>query len=603
MTIPISLASVLLFVLAYLLFVAVRLGVHQRLPLAFGPISLEDIPDRAASKHGDRVLFTSDRPCEWEIGALRTRYPNRLEWSANRIRTTVAILAAVLRDKFGVRKGDRVAILKENHVDIHLFVLSVVRAGAIACPISGKFAAGDLGPYLSNIGARLLISDSVTLRRIVEGGGSFGAVEVVLAAENRRGAGTRWRELLEARRPRIRLAWLEEAASGVVRESRAIPRGADEPLFLVHSSGTTGFPKAVTLRNGPQSHAVRGWLRYVLVSRTRDKAFLAVPNNHQAVLLTFHSALLLGLRIHWTRAYDRDGFDAGRVADEIAAGGFTGFFGFPIVYTQLTAIDLRQRDLGKMRFWASTADVSHETVQRALVPFGNAFRCLGLPVAGSIYLDAQGSSEVGTPSVLRYVTSLTKRFERRIGRPGSTPFGPSTRIVKPDGRPAGVDEAGRFEVRGKTVFDSYWNDTALTRQAIRDEWFFTGDVVRRGRDGHFVQLDRAVDVIQTAKGAVYSLLVEEKLHKHPAVFDVCVYGARQRDGSQRPAAAVALRAGFAVSDEQIRKDFNQLLPAEESLDRVDVIPWNEFPIGVTGKTLKRTFRERTEAAGTTTAGG
>ena len=590
--------------LLYLLFIAVRLGAHQRLPLAFRPISLEAIPDRAARKHGSRVLFTSDRPCEWEIGSLRYRYPNRLEWSASRIVSTVGILATVLRERFAVRTGDRVAILKQNHLDIHLFALSAVRAGAIGCPINGNFAAADLAPYLSKIGACLLISDCATLGRIVQSGGSFGPVQVILVAEPRpspEGAPNRWRDLLASRFPAIRLAWLEEAVFGVIPESRPLSRPADEILFLVHSSGTTGFPKAVALRNGAQSRAVRGWLRYVLVSRTTDKAFLAVPNNHQAVILTFHAALLLGLRIHWTGAYDRD-FDAETVASELARGGFTGFFGFPIVYTQLTAIDLEKRDLSKMRFWASTADASHETVQRRLVGFGNALRRLGLPIDGSVYLDAQGSSEVGTPSVLRYVTTLTKRFERRIGRSGSTPFGPQTRVVTTDGALARRNEAGRLEVRGQTVFDSYWNDDALKELAFRDGWFFTGDIVRRGSDGHFVQLDREVDVIQTTQGAVYSLLIEEKLHKHPAVFDVCVYGERQRDGSQKPAAAVALRPGFEMTSESIRADFNRTIGGRESLGRVDVIPWNEFPMGVTGKTLKRTFRELTEGALIETSG-
>ena len=77
-----------------------------------------------------------------------------------------------------------------------------------------------------------------------------------------------------------------------------------------------------------------------------------------------------------------------------------------------------------MRFWASTADAAHEEMIKPCVAVGGVFRRLGLPFKGSVYLDAQGSSEVGTPSVLRYYTKLTKRYERRIGRRHSTPFGP-----------------------------------------------------------------------------------------------------------------------------------------------------------------------------------
>jgi long-chain acyl-CoA synthetase len=75
----------------------------------------------------------------------------------------------------------------------------------------------------------------------------------------------------------------------------------------------------------------------------------------------------------------------------------------------------------------------------------------------------------------------------------------------------------------------------LTQRAFRGEWLFTGDVAYRAADGHFIQLDREVDVIHTHFGDVYTLLMEEKIHNHPAIFDACVYGERQLDGTMLPA--------------------------------------------------------------------
>lgn len=133
---------------AYLAFVAIRLGLHQRLPLALGRISLEKIIDRAAAKHGEKTLFTSDLPCAWDVPALRGRFPDATAWSAVRIKVTVSYLAQIWLERFNVRHEKRVAILKENHLDIHFFTAPVVRAGGIACPINGNFAARDLQPYL-----------------------------------------------------------------------------------------------------------------------------------------------------------------------------------------------------------------------------------------------------------------------------------------------------------------------------------------------------------------------------------------------------------------------------------------------------------------------
>ena len=584
---------------AYAVFVAVRLGIHQRLPLAFGRISLEQIPDRAAKAHGQRTLFTTDTPVRWGVPALRQLYGDDRAWSATRIRSTAGYLARALQERVQIGRGDRVAILKENHLDIHILIAAIVRAGGVACPVNGKFAADKVFPYLLNVGAGVVISDVATLLRILRQKGRFGRARTIIVAEKRELVDASDRLELETmlaatEDESIRLEFIEDLLGTVAGELAAIPRHGSEPLYLVHSSGTTGFPKAVILENGAQSHAVRGWLCYVHLSRSRDRGFVAVPNNHQAVILTFNSALLLGLPGHWTAAYDRDDFDAERVVEELARGGYTGFFGFPIVYTLLKEVTLESYDLSRMRFWASTADAAHEAVQRRVVAVGGAFRSFGLPVTGSVYLDAQGSSEVGTPSVIRYVSTFTKKFGRRIGRPGSTPFGPRVRVVTSDGAPVRPGKAGRLEVKGRTLFGGYWNNHPLTYAVMRDGWFFTGDIVRRGDDGHLVQLDREVDVIHTRSGPVYSLPIEEVLHKHPAVFDVCVYGARQEDGSQLPVAAVALRQSPLIDAESLRREFNAELPEHDRLWRVDIVRWADFPIGITGKTLKRVFRERTE---------
>lgn len=595
MTLP--LLMVLIVAGAYGALVVVRLGLHQRLPLALGRISLDTIPDRAARRYGDRILFTTDQPCGWQVPALQDDYPDAHAWSALRIRRTAGHVAAYLREGCNVADSERIAVMKENHLDIHVLVTAVVRTGAIACPINDRFDSGEVQGYLRRIGARIMISDSRTVSRILGEGGRLGGIDTLILA-GARGAEEESNAGLERRlvqsHPTVAVHWLQDALADIGIEAEPVRRGAEETLLLVHSSGTTGSPKPVTLRNGAQSHAIRGWLCYVHLSRSRDRGYLAVPNNHQAVILTFHALLLLGLPVHWARCCHRHGFDPEGLVRELAEGGYTGFFAFPIVYTRLKEVPLERYDLRRMRFWASTADASHEVIMRRFVAVGGAFRSFGLPFDGSVYLDAQGSSEVGTPSVLRYVTRFTRRFDRRIGRPGSTPFGPRIRIMKPDGQRAGRGEAGRLEVKGRTVFAGYWNEPALTALAFRDDWFFTGDIARRGRDGHLVQLDREVDVIHTRTGPLYTLPIEEKLHRHPAVYDVCVYGAHQPDGTQSPAAAVALRPpGGTDTPDTLEPELNALLRPEERLHRLDVLPWEAFPVGVTGKTLKRVFRDRT----------
>ena len=82
-----------------------------------------------------------------------------------------------------------------------------------------------------------------------------------------------------------------------------------------------------------------------------------------------------------------------------------------------------------------------------------------------------------------------------------------------------------------------------------------------------------------------SLLIEEKIHKHSAVFDTCVYGARQPDGSQLPVAAIALRPGSEcqLSPAELKDELNATLTAEEQLARIEIMDWNDFPVRDYGK--------------------
>lgn len=587
-------AVIVTILTGYLSFLTYRLGLLHRLFLALGPISLDKISLRAAKKYGNTPLFTCDKPCAWSLPAIKKPYPDSQKWSAAAIEATTGYIARIWHQKLHLKHQERFAIIKANHFDIHLFIHSIVRAGGIACPLNSNFASKDLQPYLSNIGARVMISDLLTLERLIKEEANFGDVKQIVIAEKRKKFSDSLVynvDLFLSIKTKAEILWLEELIEGIDETVKLAPRGKDEPLYLVHSSGTTGFPKAVILKNNSQSYAARGVLCYVQLSRKLDKGYAAVPNNHQAVINAFNSLLLMGLRTHWTSAFDHKDFDAEKVIKEMSEGGFTGYFGFPITYTLLKEVQLEDYNLSKMKFWASTADASHEIIQRKFSSVGNAFKPLGIPIKGSVYLDIQGSSEVGTPSVIRYITPLTKKFDRRVGKPGTMPFFPKVRIMKQTGQLAKAGEVGRLEVKGRTIFAGYWNNHTTYYQAMKNRWFFTGDVVRREKDGNIIQLDREVDVIHTRYGDVYSLPIEEKIHKHPAVFDACVYGAFQKDGSQLPAVAIALRESFDITTDQLLKELIKLLPEHEKLNNCRIMDWKEFPIGVTGKTLKRVFRE------------
>ncbi|MBI4508908.1 MAG: acyl--CoA ligase [Deltaproteobacteria bacterium] len=578
------LATVLLSVVAAVVLaavaVAVKLGFHQRLPLLFGrACEIDEAVDFAARRYGDRTLVDLEEPLAWRAPERIYKASDEREWSGNRIAATVSALAAVFRD-LGAGVNDRVAIYKANHFDIFLFSASCTRLGAISVPINGGLDPALLAAYLDYVGASLLITDATSLAKLVAVGFAPKTVKKVVLVdgneENGKSAGTTvagitvesLSTLLEAPRPL----------------PAPVPRGDDDILYITHTSGTTGFPKGVILLKRGLKISARAALLFNLVSR-KDQVYAAIPYNHQVAHLYVNVALIFGGRL--TVAAN---FQAKRALDTIAQRRVSVFFGFPITYTFLYHELHRNPDLSSIRVWATTADASHEVHQRAFVQHGSFLRRLGIPASGSIFVDGLGSSEVGIAGLLRLVGPWTKRFDRRVGRPVPF-FGPSIKVVDESGRNVPVGIPGRLMIKGTCMFGGYWNAHDRLISASADGWWFTGDIVMRTKDGEYVHLDREVDVIRHGKGTSYTLPIEERLLRHPSVFDATVFQSPIPAHQGAPVAAIALRQGVGgISADQLLGELNALLGEKDRLAQVQLIPFENFPIGVTGKTLKRVFR-------------
>ncbi|AKJ26893.1 class I adenylate-forming enzyme family protein [Caldimonas brevitalea] len=560
-------------VLAYLVFAVVRLGLPRRLALlAFWNGRVEHTLEEAERRHGQRTLFQLAQPLAW-VGDLT--------WSARRTREVVERLSASWHH-LGVRKGDRVAVYKRNDFDHFLFSLAAVRIGAIAVPMNVNVAGETAARFMERMGVRLLITDTQGYLRVHADGVSPPHT-------------VRWVVLSDARaldgNPAgpLRVHRLADLLKRDLPAMPVCPRGAGDPLYIVHTSGTTDLPKGVIVTSEGMAQSLRSFVLFNPVSRA-DLACLALPLNHQVSHLYLHGILLMGLR-----CIVNSELAAPRLIRQIEEQRPTLFFAFPITYTRLIAAGALERGLDSVRIWGTTADASHEVQQRAFVTRGSFFRRLGIPVAGALFLDGLGSSEVGIAALLRITTPWTRRFGRRIGR--RAPLGPRIRVADVEGRPVPRGEVGRLMIKGKSLFGGYWNAHDALYATTRDGWWFTGDLVLEGDDGELVHLDHEVDVMHTATGPVYTLPIEEVVLKHPGVLDTCVFGVRQDpEGPELPAAVVALRTDAApVAASVLRRTLNATLGADQQLRHVWVIDWEEFPIGATGKTLKRKLRERYNA--------
>jgi long-chain acyl-CoA synthetase len=523
-----------------------------------------NLVDRAAAAHPDLPLFHPDE----ESVFLRLQ---GAPVTPRRLRSFASRLGAVLHEA-GMQPGDRVAIVKRNHVDYFFCVLAVVRAGGVAVPVNPGVSAATLDGHVRSTGARLVVTDAETLAACVGDPEALPTVETWLVADP------------PSRFPAAHVD-LNQALERAPDDLPPADVARSAPVIVAHTSGTTGVPKATVSTAATIVGAVKGHYVDEPIT-TRNRTGIAGHFSHLVYQPGLYASLLAAMPV-WTMSP----FDERHVLRTIERERLNIFFAFPDVFLRMQAAGLDRYDLSSMRIWIATADASHDVQMNAFCTQGAYLRVLGVPVVRSLFIEVLGSSEVGSGALRRIRFSFSRpRSDRLIGRP--SPGGPRVRIADDAGRTARVGAVGRLMVRGPTIFRGYWGDGRSNGANGDDGWVWTGDVAYRDRLRRFHHLDRATDVVETRNGPVYTLPVEEVLLRHPEVGEVAVVGLPHPEQGQVPVAIAHAKPGGRLASEECLAWARERLRVATPLAAVIAVAPDELPRGLTGKVLKRELRER-----------
>jgi long-chain acyl-CoA synthetase len=144
-------------------------------------------------------------------------------------------------------------------------------------------------------------------------------------------------------------------------------------------------------------------------------------------------------------------------------------------------------------------------------------------------------------------------------------------------------------VRGPAVCAGYWNDNEGTAELFEGGWLNTGDLASRDADGYYWFKGRLKQLIIRGGSNISPQEVEEALYRHPAVMEAGVVGIPDARYGQVPVAFVALRAGDAVTEKDLRAYARELLSDFKVPERVLFL--EELPKGLTGKVDRRRLRD------------
>jgi long-chain acyl-CoA synthetase len=485
-----------------------------------------------------------------------------------------AHLAHTLRDRFGVREGDRVAIAMRNYPEWSIAFWGATSAGAVVVPLNSWWTGEELQYGLADSGAKVLFADGDRAASIAPYRSELPDLEAMVVAR------------ASSAVPEGASTW--SSVMGEIPASVDVPLVAvatDDDATIFYTSGTTGRPKGAlgTHRNictNPIS------LYYVNARASlRAGAPPAVPGggDQNAYLLSvplFHAtgchSILVGNLLAGGKLVMMYRWDAGRALELIERERITTFGGVPTMVLQvLDHPDFAKRDTSSVKSVGyGGAPAPPDLVKRIREHFNSspASNGYGLTETSSVSTMNSGADYLAKPD--------------SVGPPVPVV---TVKVVDPDGHDVATGEVGELWIKGPNVVKGYWNKPEATAAVFTDGWLHTGDVARLDDEGFVYIVDRAKDMLIRGGENVYSVEIEGVLYEHPAVADAAVIGIPHPTLGEEVGAVVTLLPGTSVSE----GDLQEFVRTRLAGFKVPVKVWfyeRELPRNPAGKVLKRDLR-------------
>ena len=442
------------------------------------------------------------------------------------LRARVGSLRGALVER-GIARGDRVALVGANGIELVEAYLAVLGIGAIVVPLNPESPPVELEGEQRAVGVSEVLA------------GSAGELDELT------GDASRWAPIVDM--------------------------GPNDVAVLAFTSGTAGAPRAAMLTHGSLTANVAQMLSGPDRLGPDDVVLGVLPLFHVFGFgVTLDATLTVGACLVLVPRFDPTGTLA-----LVTRAGVTILPGAPpmwVAWAGLPGVDpaafasVRQALSGAAKLPEEVADA-----------FEQRF--------GVVVREGYGLTEASP------VVTTSVGIAPRRGSVGKALDGVEVRLVDGDGSDVLDLDAGEIWVRGPNVFAGYWQDPEATARVLTaDGWLRTGDIAVADDDGYLYIVDRAKDLIIVSGFNVYPAEVEQVLIEAPGVAEACVVGVPHPATGEAVRAYVVPTPDGAdrVTEDAIVAWCRQRLARYKCPTSVLVV--DELPKGVAGKVLRRVLR-------------
>ena len=564
----------------------------------------------------DGTLNMSDNCLDRHVAAGRGEHPALLwEGEPGEVCTLTfrELLAEVERcanmlRSLGVGKGDRVAIYMGMSVEVAVAMLACTRIGAVHSVIFGGFAPQAIADRITDLGCRVILTQDATFRRgtpirlkpvvdqaLEQCSAAGHPVEHVIVYARCAATG---QALIQMTPGRDR--WWHEAMAAAAPHCPPEPLAAEDPLFILYTSGTTGKPKGLLHTNG--GYAVQTQLTTQLVfdlHPERPATAEHLPDVFWCTAdvgwITGHSYVLYGALQNGVTTLLFEGApnfpDPGRFWQVIDRHRVTAFYTAPTAIRAFMKWGEQYPQAASLASLRVLGTVGEPINPEAWMWFHEQIGHGRCPI-----VDTWWQTETGA----HMLTPLPGAIPTRPGS-ATVPFlGIVPEIVTKQGEPVPVGHGGLLVIRRPwpSMARSIWNDPERYRKTYWSEIagaYFSGDGARVDEDGNFWLMGRVDDVINVSGHRLGTMEIESALVAHRQVSEAAAVGKTHELKGQAISVFVTLETGCTPSP-ALREELRTWVAKEiGSLARPDDIRFVEqLPKTRSGKIMRRLLRELAE---------
>jgi len=433
----------------------------------------------------------------------------------------------------GVGRGDVVAVMLPNRVELLLGLMAAWRLGAAATPVNPVFTPNEAGYQITDSGAKLLLGAA-------DPGADYGVP--VLAVDE-----------------------LSASPFGTlpVPDTRL-----DDLALLIYTSGSTGRPKGVMLDHA-NLVAMATSIGEVLKLSPDDNCLLVLPLFHvNAILVSGLAPIMAGAQVTILPRFAPDTFLAA-----VSRYRATYFSAVPAIYARLAELPAGQLgDTSSVRFAVcGAAPVPVELLERSESRFG-------FPI-----IEGYGLTEGTCASAINPLDGPRKPGTVGVALPGQ-----QVAAMRADGSFAAAGERGEVVVKGPNVMRGYLGRPEATAETVVDSWLHTGDVGILDEDGYLMIVDRIKDMIIRGGENIYPKEIESVLARHGAVLEAAVIGVPHEIYGEVPVAYVVTYPDARVTADELLAHCRGQLTKVKIPTAVRIVP--ALPKNAVGKTDKPALR-------------